>query len=489
MATNRIVVLTALPLEAAAVLAHLPGAQRRDLPGGTIVEEAPLPGTGFSVCLACTGPGNAQAALVADRVITWADPTAVFFVGVAGALKDHIALGDVIAATKVMNYQGGKDTSAGFNARPEVWDGSYRLQQIARYADTQSTWRTLLPGGEDPEPTVHFKPIASGDQVKDTADSALSELLRTAYNDAAAIEMEAAGVARAAHHAGVDVLVVRGISDRADGTKTASDDAGSQPRAARNAAAFALGVITALPAAVAPAGSATPGATPQPNSDAAPDWSVLVKAPDLRWRANLYGAYSTEPPTLEVHLAPVGTDARLQAVRQQTVRDDLVQLGRSQGLFTQAEEVHGGSSADSAVAFVRAPGSSGTTGLAVLRNGQRSAWEPLPKIDTVSLAIFDPDYLATRIAVLLEHLLAIPVPMPEKTVPVAGIDPAMLLTRGTVGAAHRGPGATFDGMMNDQPLRTDANEALSTESLRLNVAAVAQELAVRLDQALRGSHP
>jgi hypothetical protein len=62
VASNRIVVLTALPLEAAAVRVHIPGAERRNLPAGTIVEEAPLAGTGYSVCLACTGPGNAQAA-------------------------------------------------------------------------------------------------------------------------------------------------------------------------------------------------------------------------------------------------------------------------------------------------------------------------------------------------------------------------------------------------------------------------------------------
>ena len=62
MGSNRIVVLTALPLEAAAVRAHLPQPVRHDLAAGTIVEEAALPGTGYSICLICTGPGNGQAA-------------------------------------------------------------------------------------------------------------------------------------------------------------------------------------------------------------------------------------------------------------------------------------------------------------------------------------------------------------------------------------------------------------------------------------------
>jgi adenosylhomocysteine nucleosidase len=106
--SNRIVVLTALPLEAAAVRAHLPQPTRHDLPTGTIIEETALEGTGYNVCLVCTGPGNGQAAVVAERVINWADPVAVFFVGIAGALKDDVALGDVVAATRVVGTRAAK---------------------------------------------------------------------------------------------------------------------------------------------------------------------------------------------------------------------------------------------------------------------------------------------------------------------------------------------------------------------------------------------
>jgi adenosylhomocysteine nucleosidase len=52
--------------------------------------------------------------------------------------------------------------------------------------------------------------------------------------------MEAAGVAQAGHLNGSAVAIVRGISDRADGTKTTSEDGTWQPRAAANATAFAV---------------------------------------------------------------------------------------------------------------------------------------------------------------------------------------------------------------------------------------------------------
>ena len=480
MPSNRIVVLTALPLEAAAVRARLPQPVRHDLAAGTIVEEAALPGTGYSICLICTGPGNGQAAVVAERVINWAKPAAVLFVGIAGTLKDDIFLGDVVAATRVVGFQGGKETAAGFKTRPEAWAGAHRLLQVAYYVEADASWLKFLPDGDTrPVLNVHFKPIASGGVVKDTDSSPLAALLDTTYNDAAAIEMEAAGVAQAAQHAGIDLLVIRGISDPSDGTKASSDRGGWQHRAARNAAAFALGVIAALPAP-GPDGGGT--ATP-PGTDTAPDWSVLEHPPAVSWRTDLYQAYATEPATLELHLIPVDASARLQVVRLQTLWGELVQLGRTRDLFGQAEAVEGRPSSDGAAAFVRTMRDRGNTGLAVLRTGQRSTWEALPKPDSMVAAIFDPEHIAARLTALLDLLLAIPVPLPARIVPVAGIAPAMLVTRGTAGTPHHGP-VTI--RTSDRPVRTEAEDAVSADGLRRAIAQVADELAARLDQAFDG---
>lgn len=480
MGSNRIVVLTALPLEAAAVRAHLPSPMRHDLPTGTIVEEAALPGTGYNVCLVCTGPGNGQAAVVAERVISWADPVAVLFVGVAGALKGYLALGDVVAATRVLGYQGGKVTAVGFRTRPEAWEGAHRLLQVAQYVEASALWVKFLPDGDaHAAPSVHFNPIASGDIVKDTNDSPLAVLLDSTYNDAVAIEMEAAGVARAAQHSAVELLVIRGISDRSDGTKASSDDSGWQKRAALHAAAFALSVIAALPAPAPADGSVPAQGTATPSGSAtAPDWSVLNQAPAVSWRTDVHQAYGTEPATLELHLVPVDTSARLQVTRLQTLWGELVQLGRARGLFGQAEAVDGRPSSDGAVAVVRAM-RGGTTGLAVLRTGQRSTWEALPKPDSLA-AIFDPEHIAARLAALLDLLLTISVPLPARIVPVAGIAPAMLVTRGKVTMSPRN---SVTIRRNDQPVRTEAIEAVSADGLRRAVAQVAEELAARLDQA------
>jgi uridine phosphorylase len=76
--------------------------------------------------------------------------------------------------------------------------------------------------------------------VQNSRISREARWIRQHYNDALAIEMEAAGVAQAGHLSGSPVAIVRGISDRADGTKATASDANWQPRAAANAAAFAV---------------------------------------------------------------------------------------------------------------------------------------------------------------------------------------------------------------------------------------------------------
>jgi nucleoside phosphorylase len=89
-----VLVLTALDLEYEAVRAHLSDLREHAHPAGTLFETGWLPG-GRQVTIAVTGEGNQGAAVLAERGIAMFRPRAVMFVGVAGALKDDISLGDV----------------------------------------------------------------------------------------------------------------------------------------------------------------------------------------------------------------------------------------------------------------------------------------------------------------------------------------------------------------------------------------------------------
>ncbi|MGW5640545.1 hypothetical protein [Streptomyces sp. NPDC003832] len=94
--------------------------------------------------------------------------------------------------------------------------------------------------------------------------SPLRKQLRAHYEDAVAIEMESAGMARAAAMSRDCAMTVRGISDRADGAKRVADRQGGQTLAARNAAAFAIGMIRGLRDGQGPGGPGKPVAAPEP---------------------------------------------------------------------------------------------------------------------------------------------------------------------------------------------------------------------------------
>jgi 8-oxo-dGTP diphosphatase len=241
-----LVVLTALDLEYESIRGKLTEVRVQPHRAGTRFEVGRLADRDCRVALALVGKGNHAAAVLAERAISEFDPAALLFVGVAGALRPSVALGDIVVATHVYAYHGGTSQDDGLKARPRVWEVSHRAQQIAQHLKRTGEWARQLPPGVK-RPDIVFGPIAAGEIVQDSTISAQAQWIREHYNDACAIEMEAAGVAQAAHlNDSLPVVVIRGISDRADGHKVAADHTGSQPRAAANAAAFAIALAAAL---------------------------------------------------------------------------------------------------------------------------------------------------------------------------------------------------------------------------------------------------
>jgi nucleoside phosphorylase len=238
MTNDLVVILTALNLEYEAVREKLVDTRVHRHSKGTRFEIGTIRGTKCRVALGLTDKGNHRAGVLAERAIQEFSPAVVLFVGVAGALWDTPA-GDVVVATHVYAYHGGTSEDDGLKARPRVWEMPHGVSQIAAHVGRARKWATDVPGGER-RPEVHFGAIAAGEVVQNSRVSDEARWIRDHYNDALAIEMEAAGVAQAGHLSGAPVAIVRGISDRADGTKSTDGDRLWQPRAAVNAAAFAI---------------------------------------------------------------------------------------------------------------------------------------------------------------------------------------------------------------------------------------------------------
>lgn len=248
MDNRPIVILTALDVEYRAIRERLDKPRVHRHPQGTRFEVGRTAPNGCRIVLAQVGKGNHAAAVLAERAAAEFNPIALLFAGVAGGLRGHIALGDVVVGTHIYAFHGGTSEDDAFRTRPRVWETKHGAEQIARHTERERVW-TRDFGERDRLPKVHFGPIAAGEVVLNSAISDYARRLHDGYNDAFAIEMESAGVAQAAHlNENLPLVVVRGISDHADGTKEASDQGDWQARAMESATAYAIALANDLAA-------------------------------------------------------------------------------------------------------------------------------------------------------------------------------------------------------------------------------------------------
>jgi len=268
-----IVILTALDVEYAAVAAHLVNPRKQQHNRGTIFNVGTL-GTNSEqeIATAWLGMGNVTAGILTERAVEMFQPSALLFTGVAGGMRDWLSLGDVVVASHVYAYHGGKSEDTEFLSRPRSWDISHRIDQAAKHLAHDGVWRRSLPP-DSRQPEVHFGPLVAGEAVLNSRRSPLAEHLRRNYNDAIAAEMESSGFSLAGHLNDVPVATVRAISDAAGGDKERTDAEGWQLVAARNAAAFTVSLAAELsdrtgrPAgATADADSPEGSAEPKPTS-------------------------------------------------------------------------------------------------------------------------------------------------------------------------------------------------------------------------------
>ncbi len=237
------IILTAIPIEYLAVRSHLTDLHEETHPDGPIYERGIFTSEKqtWEVVIAEIGAGDVDAAAEARQAFSNFRPELMFFIGVAGGLKD-VELGDVIVATKVYSYESGK-ANRNFETRPEIGNSSYPLVQRARAEARKPDWLQRL-GNIVPvsAPKVFVAPIAAGEKVVSSKRSATAKLITKSYGDAKAVEMEGYGVLKVAHANPVLALIIRGISDLID-DKEEADAANTQELAARHASAFAFEVL------------------------------------------------------------------------------------------------------------------------------------------------------------------------------------------------------------------------------------------------------
>ena len=313
--------VTALPLELAAVRAHVTnlGGVRAD--DGTIFECGIFAdgGENWLIVMGETRAGthNAQQAVAMGHFAfrTLGKYELMIFVGVGGSRKKGAPLGSVVAADKVYYPYGGKFSGGVFSARPELRTMDYELINLAEKIARDEIWpRRIIPSkggsvpGEDDYPIAlppgaKVAAIASVEAVLDDPKSPLEALLKSNYGDTHVVEMEGYGAVFAAATVRTPGMIIRGVSDMTQ-DKLEDEDEIYQPIAATHAAAFAFEMLSHWGMHNKITSGGTSAATPEAPIDAiitAPDGTTAVPAEDE-------SPITTGPSALVDHLPAVETN-------------------------------------------------------------------------------------------------------------------------------------------------------------------------------------
>jgi len=161
------------------------------------------------VVIVKSGVGKVFAAMVCQYMIDTYHVDTVLFTGVGGSLNPTLNIGDVVVSTDSVHHD--------FNATPLGFERGQISYTDYRYFEADRrlvdlALETVIEGKK-----IIAGRILTGDQFFTQADKESHDYLRTELQGDC-IEMEGAAVAQVCHINEIQHLIVRTVSDKADGT-------------------------------------------------------------------------------------------------------------------------------------------------------------------------------------------------------------------------------------------------------------------------------
>lgn len=166
---------------------------------------------GKSVLVSKTGVGKVMAAMVTQHLIDKYQPKMVLFTGLAGSLQPHIEIGDTVIARDLVQHDM-EPSGIGF-PRGQIPYSDWRFLSV------DASLLALAQAYQPKTGRVHLGRVCTGDQFITHAEmESHAYLIDELAGDV--VEMEGASVAQVCLINAVPFLVVRTVSDKADGSAT-----------------------------------------------------------------------------------------------------------------------------------------------------------------------------------------------------------------------------------------------------------------------------
>lgn len=165
---------------------------------------------GKEVVAVRSGIGKVNAAICTQILATVYKVEAVINTGVAGSLRNEINIGDIVLSTDAIQHDMDA-TGFGYKVgviprmKTSTFIADVRLVSLAEAACKEAV----------PSIGVHRGRVVSGDQF--VSDKAVKDRIFENF-DASCTEMEGAAIAQAAYLNNIPFLIIRAISDKADGS-------------------------------------------------------------------------------------------------------------------------------------------------------------------------------------------------------------------------------------------------------------------------------
>ena len=184
---------------------------------------------GKNIVLVRSGVGKVNMATCTQILVDKFNVTALLNSGVAGTLDPELNQGDIVISTDAVQHD--FDTTVFGDPLGEI----SRLGITFFNADSEMIETAKESAKNISGLTIKEGRIASGDQF--IAGGALAERIKENFGNVSAVEMEGAAMAHVAHLNNIPFVILRSISDKADGSAELSYEE-FLPIAAKNASSL-----------------------------------------------------------------------------------------------------------------------------------------------------------------------------------------------------------------------------------------------------------